>query len=391
MEIYQRQNHLLYLTMTFIENPIYVLAILCLMVLLSMQAAKTKLGGKLSAALLVIVFTAVLANLKLIPSASNSIPLYDGIFKYLASIGIFYLLLGINLQSLKKAGAPMIILFLIGSLATVLGILGSWYLVSPQDVLGDKGDIIAGMLTGTYTGGSVNFNAIALEYDFQKEGALYAGTIAVDNVMTTIWIIITLAIPALLRPLWKDKKLTVKAQKEEVQQEDALNLESIMWLFFLGAAAFYVSEVVKEFLPQIPFILTLSTIGILLAQIPFVTKLRGSQSLGIYTLYLFLAVIGAYCEIEAVLELQSTGLTLLLFTALAVLFHGILMIVIGGLTYRDWDMIAIVSQANVGGSTSAIAIAESLNRKELVLPAILVGTLGNALGTYLGFLVVGVL
>lgn len=377
--------------MTFIENPIYVLAILCLMVLLSMLAAKTKLGGKLSAALLVIVFTAVLANLKLIPSASNSIPLYDGIFKYLAAIGIFYLLLGINLQSLKKAGAPMIILFLIGSLATVLGILGSWYLVSPQDVLGDKGDIIAGMLTGTYTGGSVNFNAIALEYDFQKEGALYAGTIAVDNVMTTIWIIITLAIPALLRPLWKDKKIATKIQTDVQESEDALTIESIMWLFFLGAAAFYISEIVKQFLPQIPFILTLSTIGILLAQIPFVTKLRGSQSLGIYMLYLFLAVIGAYCEIDAVLELKDTGLILLLFTALAVLFHGIVMIIIGGLTYRDWDMIAIVSQANVGGSTSAIAIAESLNRKELVLPAILVGTLGNALGTYLGFLVVGIL
>ena len=377
--------------MTFIENPIYVLAILCLMVLLSMQAAKTKLGGKLSAALLVIVFTAVLANLKLIPSASNSIPLYDGIFKYLAAIGIFYLLLGINLQSLKKAGAPMIILFLIGSLATVLGILGSWYLVSPQDVLGDKGDIIAGMLTGTYTGGSVNFNAIALEYDFQKEGALYAGTIAVDNVMTTIWIIITLGIPALLRPLWKDKKIAAKIQTDVQEKEDALTMESIMWLFFLGAAAFYISEIVKQFLPQIPFILTLSTIGILLAQFPFVTKLRGSQSLGVYMLYLFLAVIGAYCEIDAVLELKDTGLILLQFTALAVLFHGIVMIIIGGLTYRDWDMIAIVSQANVGGSTSAIAIAESLNRKELVLPAILVGTLGNALGTYLGFLVVGIL
>lgn len=391
MEIYQRPYHLLYLSMNFIENPIYVLAILCLMVLLSMQAAKTKLGGKLSAALLVIVFTAVLANLSLIPSASNAIALYDGIFKYLAPLGIFYLLLEINLQSLKKAGAPMIILFLIGSLATVLGILGSWYLVSPQNVLGDKGDIIAGMLTGTYTGGSVNFNAIALEYDFQKEGALYAGTIAVDNVMTTIWIIVTLAIPALLRPLWKDKKVALKAQKEVANASDALNLASMMWLFFLGAAAFYLSDLIKQVLPQIPFILTLSTLGIVLAQIPYIAKLSGSRSLGMYSLYLFLAVIGAYCEIDAVLELKDTGITLLLFTALAVFFHGILMIGIGGLTYRDWDMIAIVSQANVGGSTSAIAIAESLNRNELVLPAILVGTLGNALGTYLGFLVVGIL
>ncbi|GAB5474663.1 MAG: DUF819 family protein [Maribacter sp.] len=377
--------------MSFIENPIYVLAVLCLMVLLSMQAAKTRLGGKLSAALMVIIFTAVLANLKLIPSASNSIPLYGGIFKYLASIGIFYLLLEINLPSLKKAGAPMIILFLIGSLATILGILGSWYLVSPGTVLGDKGAIVAGMLTGTYTGGSVNFNAIALEYDFHKEGALYAGTIAVDNVITTIWIIVTLAIPAIMRPLWADKKIAVKAQKEDHEQVDALTLESMLWLFFLGAAAFYVSELIKLALPQIPFILILSTIGILLAQIPFISKLGGSRSLGIYTLYLFLAVIGAYCEIEAVLELQHTGLTLLLFTALAVLFHGIITIGIGGLTFRDWDMVAITSQANVGGSTSAIAIAESLNRNELVLPAILVGTLGNAVGTYFGFLVVGIL
>jgi len=54
-------------------------------------------------------------------------------------------------------------------------------------------------------------------------------------------------------------------------------------------------------------------------------------------------------------------------------------------------MVAIASQANIGGGTSAIALAESFERKELILPAILVGTLGNALGTYLGFLVVWLL
>ena len=54
-------------------------------------------------------------------------------------------------------------------------------------------------------------------------------------------------------------------------------------------------------------------------------------------------------------------------------------------------MISIASQANIGGGTSAIALAESFNRKELILPAILVGSLGNALGTYLGFLVVYIL
>ncbi|MGB5387431.1 MAG: DUF819 family protein [Eudoraea sp.] len=374
--------------MNFIENPVYVLGVLCLMVILADYVSKTRFGKKLGAALLVILFTAVIANLGLIPSASNSIPLYDGIFTYLAPISIFYLLLGVNLNSIKKAGAPMIILFLIGSLATTLGILFSWYLISPQDVLGEDGKIIAGMLTGTYTGGSVNFNAIALEYDFQERGILYAGTIAVDNVITTLWIIVTLSFPAILKTFWKDKKIKTSTPTLDAEDKEQLNFNSLIWLLFLGVFAYYVSELTTNLFPQIPSILTLSTIGILLAQTRFVQGLKGSHFLGLYLVYLFLAVIGAYCEISSVIELKEIGLTLLLFASIAVFLHGILVILLGSFIYRDWEMISIISQANIGGGTTAIALAETFNRNELILPAILVGTLGNALGTYLGFLVV---
>ena len=380
--------------MSFISNPIYVLAVLCFMVILAVYAGKSKWGNKFGAALIVILFTAVLANLKLIPSASNSIPLYDGIFTYVAPISIFYLLLGCNLTSIKKAGLPMIGLFLIGSLATTLGILLSWYLLSPQDVLGADGRIIAGMLTGTYTGGSVNFNAVALEYGFQEKGVLYAGTIAVDNVITTLWIIATLTLPVVMRRFWKDRiniKSEVNAQNEAHPEDQSIDLFSLMWLLFLGVTVFYISEVISNYIPQIPSIITLSTIGILLAQTKFVAGLKGSHSLGLYLVFIFLAVIGAYCELSSVVALKEVGVTLLFFAGLAVFFHGIIVILLGGLIYRDWEMIAIVSQANVGGGTTAIALAESFDRKDLILPAILVGTLGTALGTYLGFLVVFVL
>lgn len=374
--------------MSFIEEPVYVLAVLCFLVIAAVYAGKSKLGKKLGAALIVILFTAVLANLQLIPSASNSIPLYDAIFTYLAPISIFYLLLNVNLTSIKKAGAPMIILFLIGSLATTLGILFSWFLISPQEILGEDGKIIAGMLTGTYTGGSVNFNAVALEYDFQERGILYAGTIAVDNVITTLWIIVTLTFPALLRKFWKDKKVQSKTENQQGQENDAIDFRSLIWLIFLGISSYYISELITQVFPKIPSILTLSTIGILLAQTKFVSGLKGSHSLGLYLVYIFLAVIGAYCEISSVVELKDIGLTLLLFASIAVVTHGVLVILLGSIIYRDWEMISIVSQANIGGGTTAIALAETFNRNELILPAILVGTLGNAVGTYLGFLVV---
>ena len=380
--------------MDFITNPIYVLAVLCFMVILAIYAAKTKFGKQFGAALLVILFTAVIANLKLIPSASNSIPLYSGIFHYIAPISIFYLLLNVNLTSIKRAGLPMIGLFVIGSLATTLGILISWFILSPESVLGQDGKIIAGMLTGTYTGGSLNFNAIALEYDFQENGVLYAGTIAVDNVVTTIWIIATLAIPNVLRRFWKDKtnlKSSIGNENEARPEDEYIDFISLMWLLFLGIAAYYISDLLSDLLPQVPSILILSSIGIVLAQTKFVANLKGSHNLGLYLVFIFCAVIGAYCELSAVAELKEVGVTLLLFAGLAVLLHGVIVILLGGLLYRDWEMIAIISQANVGGGTTAIALAESFNRKDLVLPAILVGTLGTALGTYLGFLVVYIL
>ena len=378
--------------MSFVSNPIYVLGMLSLMIILSIYIGKTKLGKQFGAALLVILFTAVIANLKLIPSASNSIGLYNVIFKYVAPISIFYLLLNVNLNSIKKAGLPMISLFIIGSLATTFGILLSWILLSPETVLGNDAKIIAGMLTGTYTGGSVNFNAVALEYGFQKKGILYAGTIAVDNVVTALWILVTLILPMLLSRIWKSKIGVNKINSDKVKFSDkGINITSLAWLTFLGITSFYLSEILVEYFPRIPSILTLTTIGIGLAQTKFVSNLNGSHDLGLYLVYLFLAVIGAYCEIGAVYQLKEIGITLLLFSSLAVLIHGILTVLFGGLLYRDWQMIAIVSQANVGGGASAIALAETFERNELILPAILVGTLGNALGTYLGFFVVYVL
>ncbi|MBC8396361.1 MAG: DUF819 family protein, partial [Flavobacteriales bacterium] len=282
----------------------------------------------------------------------------------------------------------------IGSLATTCGIIISWYLLNPQALLGEDGKVIAGMLTGTYTGGSVNFNAIALEYEFQKKGILYAGTISVDNVVTAIWIMITLIIPTFLNRIWKSNKKFISNKnksKDGNDENENISLTSLAWLLFLGISVYYISDIISNYIINIPSILILTTIGIILAQSKFISNLKGSQDLGLYLVYLFLAVIGAYCEIGAVSQLQEVGFLLLIFTICSVVIHGILFIIIGGFIYRDWEMISIASQANIGGGASAIALAEAFDRKDLILPAILVGSLGNALGTYLGFLVVYIL
>jgi uncharacterized membrane protein len=195
-----------------------------------------------------------------------------------------------------------------------------------------------------------------------------------------------------LSRIWKSKiAITRNNAQKTTFSNKGMDLASLAWLVFLGITSFYISDVLAHYLPNIPSILILTTIGIALAQTEFIANLKGSHDLGLYLVYLFLAVIGAYCEFGAVYQLKEIGVTLLLFTSLAVLLHGLITLFIGGILYRDWQMIAIVSQANIGGGASAIALAENFNRNELILPAILVGTLGNALGTYLGFFVIYVL
>jgi uncharacterized membrane protein len=373
-----------------------VLGILCFLILLGQYIAKTRWGRAAGTALVVILLGALFANLNIIPSASNAIPLYGTIFHYIAPVSIFYLVLGVNLQAIRSAGLPMILLFLLGSAATVIGVIVSYYLVDPSASLGEFSSPMAGMIAGTYSGGSVNFNAVALHYKVNETGILYAGSIAVDNVLSTIWVIATLMIPKVMHSIWPGKKILPNApsttsnfEEQEIRSKD--DFAEFYFLIPLGFGALVLTELIGQLIPQIPSMLTITTIGIILAQLPFFRKLKMAQNLGLYLVYLFLVVVGAFCEVEAIGELGDVGTTLMLFFGLTIVIHGAIMLTVGRLFFTDWEMIAIASQANVGGGTTAMALAESMGRKELIVPAILVGSLGGAIGTYLGFSVAGIL
>lgn len=387
--------------MAFTSDPLYVLTVLCFCVVLSEWLSNNTSFRHLGSALLVIVIAAVLANFSLIPTASNATPLYEGIFHYVAPISIFYLLLGVNLRELKQAGPPMLLIFLLGAMGTILGVLTGMWIISGSTALGEHYAAIGGMFTGTYIGGGINFNAVALHYDIMKTGNLFAGAIAVDNIMTTLWMIITIALPKLLFALFPREKSIQQANTSAAAVNSSdLETETLNPLDFgimagLGVAALWVSEGLASISGAagfpIPSIIIITTIALVMAQMPFFQQLKGAKVLGMFSVYLFLAVVGAYCEIFALAEIGAIGVALMIFASVLVLIHGLICFGGGMLISRDWDLIAVASQANIGGSTSALALAKSLSRNDLLLPGILVGSLGNGIGTYLGFLVAGLL
>lgn len=377
------------------DHPLYVLAILCLLIFLSEVLARYTFLKHLSSSLLVIILGAIVANLGFIPTASNSIPLYDGIFSYVAPASIFFLLLGVDLKQIKKAGGPMLMAFALGAVGTMIGVFVALQLINYKEVFGANYAAICGMMTGTYIGGSANFNAVAIEYGMLREGAEYTGLVVSDNIITAIWMLVTLAIPVTLQKVFPHRKRIRKRDFSETVKQKVIDPLQLSFLIMIALATLVLSDYLAQYFGEfgfaVPSILILTTIALILAQFLRIQQLRGSKLLGMFSIYLFLVVVGAYCEIGALQEVGENAFSILLFTSTIVLVHGIFLIGLGILLKLDWAIVAIASQANIGGSSTAIALAESFNRKDLLLPAILVGSLGTGLGTYLGFLVAGML
>jgi uncharacterized membrane protein len=397
-------------------DPLFILALLSLLVVLAEWLVRRTALRHLGSALLVIVLAAAAANAGLLPTASTAdapVPAYDAIFAHVAPVAIFWLLLAVNLREVLKAGLPLLALFLVGSAGTMAGAVIGMRAVGGEAAVGPLAAPLAGMFAGTYIGGSVNFNAIALHYGVMREGALFGGAVVVDNIVTTVWMVATLAIPRALAAVWPRRAPSRNAAPgaappgasagtapraaapiiELAAERETVDPMMLGMVLALGVGAQWGTSLLAGALARvglaIPPILIITTLALVLAQIPAVSRLPGARLLGMYGVYLFLAVIGAHCDARALAGLGTLGLVLLAFALVTVVVHGVVIFGTARLFRIDLDGAAVASQANVGGSTSALALAKSLGREDLLLPGILLGAVGNAIGTFLGFAVVG--
>jgi uncharacterized membrane protein len=380
------------------HDSLYVLAILCALVVATEALVRRTFFRHVGTALLVILVTAVVANVGLIPAGSSAeapVPVYDAIFAYLAPLAIFWLVLPISLREVLKAGLPIIALFLVGSLGVMVGAAIGMRIFGAGEAFGPLQAAVGGMFVGTYTGGSINFNAVAIGYGVMRDGTLYAGTVVVDNIVTAVWMMATLALPRLLLPVWGARREGGAAADPEYdvtgvgEDTETLHPVDVAVLVGLGLAALYASNRAAGAFAaagwNVPSILILTVIALALAQVPALAALPGTRVLGMFAVYLFLAVIGAFCDVVRLVGLGRTGVLLLGFAATLVAVHAVFTFVAARLLRVDAETAAVASQANIGGGTSALAVARSLGRGDLVVPGILIGSLGNAIGTFLGF------
>jgi len=356
------------------------------------------------AALLVIVLGAVLSNLGLVPTAS---PIYDGIFGPVTSLAIAWLLLAVRLSDLREAGPRMLGAFGIGVLGTALGsVVGALVL---SGAFGAETWKLAGVTTGTYSGGSLNFVAVSRMVGLPT--SLFAAATAADNIVTAVWFGATLLIP-----LWLSRSkgglaagsagagpgaavaasavagpgvagtATAVAGPEAAgggpSDGAAMRGLDVTVLFALGFSLIWLADQLSAAVPAVPSVLWLTTLALGAGQLPAVRRLSGSMLLGTIALHFFFALIGIGSRVS---EIVAVGPAVLYLMVIVVGVHGAVIYGVGRLVRTDVATLSVASQAAIGGPTTAMALAIARKWPALVLPGLAAGLIGYAVGNYAGF------
>ena len=357
-------------------------AILFLAAAFGLWAEKTKWGSKLSAVIVTILATFLLSNLSIIPTDA---PSYGIVWSYLVPIAIPLLLFKANLRRILKEAGPTLIAFAFGAIGTVLGTIIAFNLIP----LGEEGWKLAGIFCSTYIGGSMNFVSSAEALQMHSGDLLTAG-VAADNLMMTIYFIILFALPSvkflvkIFPTHHEDTKDDIRLDLSEENDNNNFELldmaKALAISISICAVGFAIADLIA--IKGTGILIITALIVIVATSFPKqMGAIQGADKIGILLMQVFFAAIGASANIIVVLKF---GPILFVFAALILFIHLSFLLIAGKLFKLDLAEIVIASNANMGGPTTAAAMAVARKWRALVIPAILCGTLGYAVATFIG-------
>lgn len=344
---------------------------------------RTTWGRKYSGVMLLITLAIVLANLRIIPTSA---PAYGIVWSYLVPIAIPLLLFQADLKRIVRESGPTLIAFIIGSAAVVAGTTIGAALLD----LGPREAELAGIFTGTYIGGSLNFAAVA-EATGMQESAQLAAAVAADNVITNLHFLIIIMIPGIA---WMAKRYPThhmdnaeiispdpEKPPHTIDQLDVAGLLAALALAFAIAAAGNWLAGLAGYPQFAILVITAIALGIATAMPQQMSKLSGYREAGNVMMFIFLASIGASADVWELIDIAPI---LFLYATIVVSIHLLILFGLGMLFRLDLAELAMASAVGIGGPATAPALASAKGWRDLLIPGILAGSFGYAIGSFIG-------
>lgn len=364
-------------------------------------------ASKITGCILATAFTLVLANLSIIPTDA---PVYDAVWGYVVPLAVPLLLFNANIKKIWKESGRMFVIYLLSSVGTLVGGFTAYFAL--KGLIPGLNDIVP-MFVGTYTGGSVNF--IAMSEQYAVPGKTVSAALVADNLLMVLYVFVLISLPAMaiIKKLYRQPYEEALKAQTDTDKDNNKTMAAKYWgakeislkdIAFAVAIAFTIVTVstklaglISGALPGDDFVskfvggffgnkyLLMTTFTMIIATVfpKQMSSVKGAQEIGTFLIYIFFAVIGAPASVPMIIKESPL---LLVFALIIVAVNMVVSLIFGKIFNFSIEEIIIASNANIGGPTTAAAMAVSKGWGALIVPGLLVGTLGYVLGNYLGIL-----
>ena len=350
-------------------------------VFFALLAERTRLGRVLSASLISIAAGLLLANLAILPHEAEA---YGFVLGYLVPLAIPLLLFKADVRRIVTETGPTLVAFCAGAVGTLVGAMLGFAIID----VGPETNKIAGVLTASFIGGSVNFVAVSQAVEI-ADASLISSAVAAQGVVAISYLSLLILAPG-FSPLRRFLPTIRHADHEPATLDESVGADSSIELFDLAAAVSLsliicaISSALAEFLDLTRLWILFVTLFAVAAATAFPRRLRalrGEANAGMLLIYVFFAVMGARSDIGL---LAGTSLSLLAFLAVLLVCHCTLVLVTAKLFRLDLSEALTGSNACALGPSTAAAVAASQKWHGLVTPGILCGILGYVIANFVG-------
>lgn len=241
----------------------------------------------------------------------------------------------------------------------------------------------SGMMTGLFTGGAPNMQAVGLMLEADEEAIVLVN--AADIFCGGIYLVFLTSIAHAFFGLF----LPSYTVQQEIVENDTVAapkfrdyLRGFAITVGVIAAALGITYLTTGAIKStVLIILLLTTLSIALSFNPSIRRLKGTFEMGDYCLLIFCVAIGLLADFSSVL--QNGGIVILYMASVwlsIVSLHALL----GYFFKIDRDTLMITSTAAIYGPPFVGQVASAINNRQLLFSGMATGLIGYALGNYLG-------
>ncbi len=290
---------------------------------------------------------------------------------------------------------PKTMAVLIGGLVSIIVAVVSGYFIFRNAGI-PQFDRVAAMMTGIYTGGTMNFSALG--HMLQVDPSLITMTLTFEEIATLPFIVFIVAggykVFRKLLPAKEEAEATESEQQIETEsfenykgmlQPKTFGRMMLGFLLSLGMLAIGagLSLLITHKINELIVILTITTLAIIASFSPKVRALPKTFELGMFFILIFSVVVASKFDIHHI----TGSLQILWFIVYVMLTSIVLHLIICKIFKVEGDLFTVGHISLLCSPPFVPPIVEALGNRKVLLSGIVIGLAGYAAGNYLGVLI----